>query len=174
MSVFTASNGVQVIEEENGCVIISRPQSLLSSPDAASEDRQAILEWAEHTRDAALGRWRWPENPAFVVYAARDEDDGVHWSVDERTGESHMNTRAGLQSDEHARAARAYFDAHPEPKPWHEAKPGEVWIIVTRNVGEERAVQVHGDQFHYNDGFEFPLTYEAIESARRVWPEATS
>lgn len=61
-------------------------------------------------------------------------------------------------------------------KPWHDAKPGEVWIITTSNVADERAVQVTPKgTFQYTDAIEFPqdfpLTYAAITSGRRIWPE---
>lgn len=175
MDTFTASNGVCISKQppltDRGAWLMV--DGHMTSPN----DAQALREFFRAEEDERLGRWRWPENPDYVVYTEVD----LICITDERTGRGNVLGRRwyeehkiGLLAKEAPgvyAAAGAYFDAHPEPKPWHAAKPGEVWVIVTRNVGEERAVQVHGDQFHYNDGIEYPLTYDAIESARRIWPE---
>lgn len=73
-------------------------------------------------------------------------------------------------SKKHRDIADRFFAAHPKPKPWHDAKPGEVWAIVTDNVAEEVAVQrTPNGLWQFCDGVvrddELP-----IESARRIWP----
>ena len=70
----------------------------------------------------------------------------------------------------HHEIADRFFAAHPEPKPWHDAKPGEVWVIVTENVAKEVAVQrTPNGLWQFCDGVvrddELP-----IFSARRIWP----
>ncbi|MEV8023697.1 hypothetical protein [Microbacterium sp. NPDC080220] len=166
-----ASNGVPVTLTDDGRLIVENSDHTYPATVAAGEHVDALREFFRTEEDARLGRWRWPENPDYVVYPDGTsrrvvrESDGASLNVS-----LHDREVMTTYLDSYVGAARAYDEFHPEPKPWHDAKPGEVWVIVTRNVGEERAVQVHGDQFHYNDGYEFPLTYDAIESGRRIWP----
>ncbi|MBO3663702.1 hypothetical protein [Microbacterium stercoris] len=87
-------------------------------------------------RDEQLGRWRWPENPDYVVYPRENGSVTVF---------EESNPTAALTFWKHVRnaevtsgafmeAARAFFEAHPEPKPWHDAKPGELWAITFHGV----------------------------------------
>jgi hypothetical protein len=98
------------------------------------ESWRAVTEAVRAEEDERLGRWRWPENPDYVVYvrisneivtvfsearglsvdASRGTQDA--WVDDERPWKRHALD-----------AASAYFDAHPQPKPWHSAKEGDVW-----------------------------------------------
>lgn len=129
---------------------------------------EALREFFQHEHDEELGRWRWPENPDFVVYA---EDDGVHNVVNEKTGLSLMATRGGVNrhDDQHADAARAYFETHPERKPWHDAKPGEVWELKVDGIGLALAVDSAGE-------FQGLVTRSpqsaSITDGRRIWPES--
>ncbi len=131
-------------------------------------------EFFQAKRDAELGRWRWPENPDYVVYP---EDGGAHNVVRESTGLSLMASRDGIrfQQDPHADAARAYFEAHPERKPWQEAQPGEVWVIRYR--GEESAwVAGRSDFAHLFEQAERSISkvHMDISEGRRIWPEDAS
>lgn len=173
---FRARSGRTVRHGEDGTVTFHLGNGYLS-PETAMDAE----EFFQAQRDVELGRWRWPENPEYVVYPF-ENGEGLT-SLSERTGVSTTYlTREAAISDESsylAPAAHAYLEAHPERKPWHDAKPGEVWVITTSNVGDERAVQVTPDRtFQYNDAIQFPkafpLTYDAIESARRIWPEDAS
>ncbi|ONI65669.1 hypothetical protein CSIV_05160 [Microbacterium sp. CSI-V] len=130
-----------------------------------------MREFFRAEEDARLGRWRVPGSPNWTCYPTENTYEVVVFNEDEPQYGSFRLDRGGDTWPYARAAAEAYFDAHPEPKPWHDAKPGEVWVIVTRNVGDERAVQVYGDEFYYNDGVAYPITYDAIESARRIWPE---
>ncbi|QEA27072.1 hypothetical protein FGL91_00010 [Microbacterium sp. CBA3102] len=130
-------------------------------------------------RDEELGRWRWPENPDYVVYPDEDGDAVV---LNERDGMSGIGqTRATVDrypKSFGADAARAYFEAHPE-KPWHEAKPGEVWALTTENVGDEIAARVaevnEQTVFEYVAGLsKFAITDTRFTSGRRIWPEDAS
>lgn len=66
-----------------------------------------------------------------------------------------------------------YMQITPEkPKPWHDAKPGEVWVITTENVADEVAVQVTPElRWQYNDGATFARGQLEIVTAFRIWPE---
>lgn len=181
MNDFVASNGIPVYihDDEGGAVRLftTMPDGTYPMQAAAGDDVQALREFFRAEEDERRGRWRWPENRDYVVYAARD-GDGVHWSVNEATGESHMNTRAGVSSDEHARVARAYFDAHPEPKPWADAKPGDVWVFEIE--GEEMLVglavqRVLAVGFNTVTGTSIDVDrLSTITGARRVWPADAS
>lgn len=69
---------------------------------------------------------------------------------------------------------------HVDSSPWHDAKPGEVWVLTTENVGDEVAARVanvnHQIVFEYvtSPATRFPVTDSRVESARRIWPEVAS
>lgn len=133
MSEFTASNGIGVGRSQWGGVYINDRVA------ATLNEEQALREFFLHERDDELGRWRWPENSDYVVYIAPECADYDVRITCETSGDSMVYTRS--EDDGHnrdhpweslwARAARAYFDAHPEPKPWHNAQYGEVWELDT-------------------------------------------
>lgn len=177
MTTFRASNGALVDITANGAIVLHAPEE--SGLIARFADRgweiAALREYFEHERDEQLGRWRWPENPDYVVYP---RGDGAVAVLYERHAEGGILYRRGDPvHDMEGEAARAYFDAHPEPKPWHDAKPGEVWALSVE--GEEIACIVTpcGPDFE-------PVAHpvwatlargsDRITSGRRIWPEATS
>lgn len=171
MNEYTASNGTRVRLDEAGDLDISSPSGWVGI--CGGHVLVALREFFQHERDEELGRWRWPENAHFVVYA---EDDGVHNVVNENTGLSLMATRGGVKNhdDQHADAARAYFEAHPERKPWEDAKTGEVWALKTAD-GREEAYAVmwvrESDVVFENNNWRYPLDSDQVKSARRIWPE---
>lgn len=67
-------------------------------------------------------------------------------------------------------------DAHSKGKPWHDAKPGELWDVD----GKPRAVmaRLFGQPPTFADPFAqlsgYPVTSTNIHTARRIWPEAKS
>ena len=163
---FTASNGVTGFE----CDL-----------DAyTSEYVEGMREFFLHERDQELGRWRWPENPQCVVYPGEvTGNPGSDYQecvvIDEATG-----IALGFGSDlpnchggHHREAARAYFAAHSVSKPWHDAKPGEVWALSVLG-GPLAAYGVSGDgSFHHSQDRERlrgDLVDEIVD-ARRIWPE---
>lgn len=164
---FTASNGVEIEKGTEG--------HLLMPPAAIGlgmDSQQALREFFQHERDEQLGRWRWPEDPRYIV---KPVDEHVVCVVNEeefwdrphgRQGERgqlrfrdvrECKTDAPL-SDTAARykqAAWAFWQAHPElmPMPWHDAKPGELWGVTLKAgirydapSGEELPMQVFLDQ----------------------------
>ena len=165
---FVASNGVEL--DENGCWVAN-------TGPASSEwaDHNARKEFYQHLRDTELGRWRWPDDPRYLVFPLKDDDEVR--VLDENSGQSvairRSSFRPGLTHTHFVGAALAYFDAHPEPKPaWHDAKPGEVWVLEMD--GEERAFMLDSaDHFdHYGSYYE--KDDPMITAGRRIWPEVVS
>lgn len=95
-------------------------------------------EFFQAKRDEGLGRWRWPENPEWVVYPKRPGYSAYNGAdllvINERHGSSMEYVRADDDGTEYvgldepaAEAARAYFEAHPERRPWENANDGDIW-----------------------------------------------
>lgn len=168
MDKFTASNGVEVKRRRNEVVFTGGMYIVAAEELAAREFFQA-------ERDEALGRWRWPENPNVVAWASRRTNEKDVTVFDEAAGYVGYFERADV-TDAHfgegliRGAARAYFEAHPERKPWEDAKPGEVWLLTLPEIGEN--AYVAGD--HTFTSFDHSLTFGAfrIISGRRIWPES--
>ena len=124
--------------------------------------------------DEQCGRWRWQDGENFVVYPlgegcvrVLDERTGVTWQV--------LNKEVNIDSGVpplYRSAARDYFTAH-EPKPWHEAKPGEVWLLESWAL--ETAQVVDGYSTFRPWGVDVKSNGNArgtITAGRRIWPEA--
>lgn len=173
MDKYTASNGAQIVltnAGKTGYVLVERDDDVASAY-LGFEEMVAWREFFRAERDEELGRWRWPENPDYVVYPDEDGDVVV---INEGKGISSsiiIRRDIGTRNPDHpsTKAARAFFDAHPERKPWHDAKPGEVWAVTIDGV--ERALLVEHEQFtDGNEGWYF--AEPEITAARRIWPES--
>lgn len=180
MTEYTASNGYTILARENATVdwwSSDRRHTGIIQVFTHSQVWQALREFFQHERDEELGRWRWPENPQYVVYPRGDS--GVH-VLDEGSGIGsarfiHLNGDPDNPTAEY-QAAYAYFEAHPERKPWEDAKPGEAWeITYTTLVGPDvTKVAIRTDRNMWaTDVLEMELNH-AITSARRIWPEDAS
>lgn len=175
MNEYTASNGYTV---DTSCGVSIRNGVGNERHVLGLYSVVALREFFLHERDEQLGRWRWPENSDYVVYPQGPEASVYH----ELTGTWGQWSRAEALAyhgmDNLAAAARAYFDAHPEPKPWHDAKPGEVWLLEFSGFeGDEapwivRIASIESVEFVYpQNGNAIPLSDETITAARRIWPE---
>lgn len=133
-------------------------------------------------RDHDLGRWRDPENPDYVVYEKKADasvgEPGVR-VVHEVTGRSRDVDRRVIEnlgsSTRFDEVAYNYFAAHPKPKPWHDANPGEVWVLT---YGGEETAHVWTDRWA-GPGHAFVSDRAIVESddpditaGRRIWPES--
>ncbi|WP_323986238.1 hypothetical protein [Microbacterium plantarum] len=195
MEQYTASNGV-IIHEQDGHVSLRSKEGGVRVLVVGSDSfGTALKEYVNHVREEAicqradevqakrdheLGRWRWLDSP-YVVYA---EDANTVTVVHEgapdmhriRRGESYLSD----ELEQFFRAGAAYFDAHPEPKPWHAAKPGEVWAIRIANTDREAAYRLvrFNDQAFFESTVEptvqVSVNHTALASARRIWPEDAS
>jgi len=170
---FTASNGLYV---ENGQVYL--PDGTRANADLSSVRAVVLIEYGAHQaqaeRDAELGRWRSVDHPDWVVYLA---DNGLARVVNELTGlpETLLHKRPGSSSDTSvgASVAREYFAAHPvpEPKPWEQAKPHEVWVLTFLSGLECAATYVNG-KFRYGTGS--AMVMENVIAGKCIWKPGVS
>lgn len=172
MDKFTASNGVEVKRRRNE-VVFTCGMYIVAAEELAAR------EFFHAERDEALGRWRWPENPNVVAWASRRTNEKDVTVFDEAAGYVGYFERADV-TDAHfgegliRGAARAYFEAHPERKPWEDAQDGEVWLIDCAGTPEG------GEPFIVHLGkFKSPTTTSlvvkndpTITAARKVFPES--
>lgn len=165
MNKFTASNGV-VIENRGGSLFIG--STILFG--AGSTHGPALREFFRAEEDERLGRWRWPEKPNYIVIADGSYD--VEVFDEEALDEARLYARDSVSfSGDFGGAARAYFDAHPEPKPWHEAKVGEVWEFTIDSGWTHAAYLKDDGKWRWTQGGFVGM--DGVESARRIWPEAS-
>lgn len=182
MEKFEAKNGLQ-IETDLGPVVriwegYARDKEnnrLRGFSYLNDRDVEALREFFQHERDQELGRWRWPENPDMVVQA--DKGGERAWVMNERNQQINgWMWRCDLDLVTHhaqvVAAARAYFAAHPEPKPWHEAVEGEVWLLMFPN--STQAWFVNGGYFqNVRTLTNINKTDPGITAGRRIWPEVS-
>ena len=132
---------------------------------------EAARAFFQAERDDTLGRWRDPENPDCICYPVAGDPDDI-WVVYEGSGLAYMRERnqAFYAGNKFSEVARRYFAAHPEPKPWEEAKAGEVWILT--RYGAEEPFFVTGGEFTSTDlAVATDLDDPRITDGRRIWPE---
>jgi len=176
---FRARSGRIVRVEENGTVVFDHVNGYLSPGSTIDAE-----EFFQHRRDLERGWWRWPENPTCVVKEGERTDlvrgRTVYVFDEESFDRFHFNERV-READESTtiahRAARAYFEAHPERKPWHDAKPNEAWVLVVDGEEYPWAVGTGPDvgRFVYLGGLSnIPIDHPSITAGRRIWPEDAS
>lgn len=188
---FKASNGIEITLETDGggdVYLVGRRDRhdgshFDSYANAGPEGIVALREFLQHESDEEIGRWRWSENPEWVAIEGERQDHGrTVVLVNERTLERYwLNDRvmdAAPDASIDKRAARAYFDARPERKPWMEAQLGDVWVISVE--GEENIV-VHAVaalfgavEFATVGGKRVNMNNSDFTGFRKIWPEDAS
>lgn len=159
MTEYTASNGITVkvaTDRISGNVYLVGSSPLFGAPDnrvteatASAEGIDALRGFFQAERDAELGRWRWPENPDYVVYPPIRDREKIA-VVNEATGNQAQYSRnsptfagpiwtAGGPISDWTRVARAYFDAHPNDKPLPDVDG--IYAVSPRVHPYERLIQ---------------------------------
>lgn len=180
MKELKARSGREVKVFDNGHVAFDHGKGYLDAGSVMDAE-----EYFQAKHDEDLGRWRWPENPDYVVYPIG------HYSgctaLCESTGVSKTYiTRDSVVGDGSylAPAARAFLEAHPVRTLWDDAKVGEIWA-VTLNGREEPCRVIQANLSTEAEGGIAFLPVDAhgrtwfrpshlVTAARRVWPEVAS
>ena len=165
-------NKVQVDLDEVGRIHLSRAG--YGNGIYTLETTEALRAFFQAERDDALGRWRDTENTDMVAYRTPEDDDGCGRCIlllDENTGDNHWEWEHTASPGPAAR----YFDAHPEPKPWHAARPDcdEIWVLTIHGCEQPVYVTEFGGEpaFQVPGGETISLHRESITAGRRIWPE---
>lgn len=169
---FTASNGTALTITDEGRVVI--PAIITGLGEVT---QQALRELFQSERDKEIGRWRFAENPDVVVYPRNENKVTV---LCEKSGATYHWRRGdavdlGSRSANGRAAAMAYFEAHPLPKPWHSAKPGEMWVLDWKvlTTTQQPALVGNDGKFILRDHAlskrDVELTDSRIADAKCVW-----
>lgn len=177
---FRASYGARIEVHDNNsridikCTVSSGEQHFLSV-----KETQAAREFFQHERDEELGRWRWPENPEYVAYR-RDAYPGYKRRVrviHEPDGDFVDTVEGSIHDGIFKDAARAYFEAHPERKPWDTASAGELWAFKTDPGTRETLWERDASESHWHlpgqTKAELGIHF-TIVTGRKIWPEDAS
>lgn len=143
MTDFTASNGLCVRIQSGARTWLD----IESQAVASNEQIQALREFFQHERDEELGRWRSTAIKHHVVYPANTDGKSVR-VLNEKTSTSGFYYRGDNgqnTTEDMGISARAYFEAHPERKPWEDATYKDVWIWTTADNTQEALGWVAGD-----------------------------
>lgn len=180
MTEFTASNGYTILARKNATVdwwSADEKQRGIIQVFTHSQVWQALREFFQHERDEELGRWRHPEDPRYVVYGGYSPGEERRFArvVQEQMGiVSIVYEGKDHQSEVHDIAV-AYFEGHPERKPWLEADAGDIWVISAE--GEEQFA-VHAIaglfgsvQFVTVGGKPVNMSNSTFTGFRKIWPE---
>lgn len=141
------------------------------------ETEQELRQHFQALTDREYGRWRDPVYPSYVVYPrpdypSREGERGIR-IINEIDGDrftyyESIDRAGGTVQDS---VADRYFATHPAPKPWLEAKFGEVWVLACGG-GDGMAYLVDEDgDFISVDGAVIRKTSASIQEGNRLWPE---
>lgn len=178
MNEYTASNGMTLHVRGN---MISTSPSGLGLLNLTSDLTAALREFFRAEEGERRGVWRSTKD---ATWTAVRRNTVVYFQNEDHERSFHVvvGNQASMKawSRDLQRIAHEYFAAHPEPKPWHNAKPGEVWD-VDLPAGGNRYVTVESDRFAdhtvvFRDPHsvgEVELVDEYIIDARRVYPEVS-
>ena len=139
---------------------------------------EAARAFFQAEQDEQLGRWRDPENPDLVCYP---DEMSPNWVlvIQESTGDTDTvfrHTWGSTEDDEFILVADRYFAAHPEPKPWEDAQPGEFWILTVDEKTDPYKIWTDTQRVRRFERVERPYTTICLNDPRitaghRVWPE---
>lgn len=172
METFKASNGVELGFGAHGHIMLGEIDTGLGE-----QAQDALREFFLHERDQELGRWRERPGCEAVVYPNGSDELGnrcVRVLFEPTAGELLVYENK-IPRNLYGDAARNYFAAHPEPKPGHDAKPGEVWVLsCPRLHADPGPYTFRNGMFRCGESGALQISDSNIVAARRIWPEAVS
>lgn len=180
MGEFVASNGIRIWRNGSGGIDTLTPGG---NPVVVlgSAYTLPVAEFFRAEEDERRGWWRWAGDELFVVYRWSIDYINVLYLHDGTSNEFRREVvdegRSRSFVTDYERAARAWFDAHPKPEPWHEADYGDVWELDV--VGTSKWVVLEaGDSDEPRPVFrdirtmaQLPLDDPAIKGGRLLWTE---
>lgn len=182
MDKFEASNGFTVRAESRitgDRRIVFEAGEVAGVVEMTGAQMKALIETLDAERDEELGRWRYPEDHEWIVYPDGEDQLGNRHVITfwEKNGRRDSVYEDAIPGTVWGIVARAYFEAHPERKPWEDAKHGEVWLIA---VGGDAELPMVVDR----ETTSFPRFMEpigamsygpqaGITAARRIYPEVS-
>lgn len=173
---FRARSGRTVRSNEDGSVTFEGVRGYIGAEQVF--DAQ---EFFQAQRDLDFGRWRCPAEPDWVAQEGERSSDGRRTVrlFNESTFESFwLNSRVMDEVDNETakhRVARAFFEAHPERKPWQEARPEEAWLLT---IDGKQWVATVDRMLDFTTSAETFVNGSPdmvrITAGRRIWPEDAS
>ena len=169
---FRARSGRTVRSKADGSVVFDHVNGYLGPEQVFDAE-----EFFQARRDAELGRWRCLTDPDWVAAeGVRTVDGRTVVVVNERTLDRFwFNERVrdtATKADVAHRVGRAYFEAHPERKPWEEAERGEAWKLREADAYPGIAVLTEEMGWLWATGRAVDLT--RIVDGECIWPEDAS
>lgn len=170
---FTASDGVTLVQEQRGGQLgVGRGGQ--SWAGISSEFVPALREFSLHE----AGIWVDPETGAHVYRRAHEDDrDGRCVLVVTPDDSIRVWEKLSAAGDGPSAIAARYFAAHPVQKAWHDAKPGEVWLLALDSGEPTPACVFDFDgipHFSVPGREDFSATFGRITDGRKIWPEVVS
>lgn len=172
---FTARNGMTVLVLRDGLGFHPPHLPLPSTFGIDSVKVEALREYFEHERDKQLKRERVAGYPDWFVVREGEGLRVCHEGMARVYGFTRDN-RHDYSYDLNGRTAhdiaRLWFEANPVKKPWHAAKPREVWLVTyERNAEPEPAVvgRHDGALYFFHGDERKSLLNTAILHAKLLW-----
>lgn len=170
---FRARSGRTVRAKADGSVVFDHVNGYLGPEQVFDAE-----EFFQAKRDAGLRRWRCPTDPDYVVREIDRDSYGRRrvLVLNEATFETRdVNEVACMLDTPVDRAARAFFEAHPERKPWEDAEDGEVWVLVADEYRPGAPwYRLAGQWVSLTGNHPFPHRAFTITDGHRIWPEDAS
>ncbi|GAA2577715.1 hypothetical protein [Microbacterium binotii] len=177
---FVASNDY-AIQHDKGrgrmLILDADGESSLESGDYLDAyDITALREYFVKEEHGRLGLGWLPQHPDYVLRRIPHSDDRDGRAVrvlylptfeTETVWDRYPVTpRSAIEA-----AGVAWLAANPDPRPWEDAKPGEVWKISTvEGTVDTHAWRLDSGEFMFEDG---ALVFaDGISAGERVWPKA--